>query len=133
MTAGIQFDPEQIRALAQILRETDLSEIELEYMFLDGSHFKFHAGAKAEPVLVAWGIDVAGKPHLLHLVPGSSESTDAWAEFLRDMAARGLRPPLLIGVHPVRWTVDRLAIVASCSHLPSVNRSPPRGSETSAP
>jgi len=29
MTAGIQFDPEQIRALAQILRETDLSEIEL--------------------------------------------------------------------------------------------------------
>ena len=47
-------------------------------------------------MLVAWGIDTAGKPHLLGLVPGSSESTNAWAEFLRDMAARGLRPPLLV-------------------------------------
>ena len=29
MTSGIQFDPEAIRALAQILRDTDLTEIEL--------------------------------------------------------------------------------------------------------
>jgi acetyl-CoA carboxylase biotin carboxyl carrier protein len=29
MTSGIQFDPEAIRALAQILKDTDLSEIEL--------------------------------------------------------------------------------------------------------
>jgi putative transposase len=74
----------------------DLSEVELEYLFLDGSHFKFHAGAKAEPVLVAWGITTTGKPVLLHLAPGSAESTDAWAGFLRDMTARGLRPPLLV-------------------------------------
>ena len=55
-----------------------------------------HPGTKAEPVLVAWGVDVAGKPHLLGLEPGSSESTDAWAGFLRGMLARGLRPPLLV-------------------------------------
>jgi acetyl-CoA carboxylase biotin carboxyl carrier protein len=29
MTSGIQFDPEAIRALAQILRDTDLTEIEV--------------------------------------------------------------------------------------------------------
>jgi len=29
MTSGIQFDPEAIRALAQILKDTDLSEIEV--------------------------------------------------------------------------------------------------------
>jgi putative transposase len=77
-------------------KQADLSEVELEYLFLDGSHFKMHAGTKAEPVLVAWGIDTAGKPHLLGLEPGSAESTDAWAEFLRGMGKRGLRPPLLV-------------------------------------
>jgi transposase-like protein len=73
-----------------------LVDVELEYLFLDGSHFKYHQGAKAEPVLVAWGITTTGKPVLLHLAPGASESTDAWAGFLDDMAARGLRPPLLV-------------------------------------
>jgi putative transposase len=77
-------------------RQRDLSDVELEYLFLDGSHFKYHAGAKAEPVLVAWGITTTGKPVLLHLAPGASESTDAWAAFLDDMAGRGLRPPLLV-------------------------------------
>ena len=74
----------------------DLSAVELEYLYLDGSHFKFHASAKAEPVLVAWGITTTGAPVLLHLAPGASESTDAWAGFLDNMAARGLRPPLLV-------------------------------------
>jgi transposase-like protein len=74
----------------------DLSDVELEYLYLDGSHFKFHAGAKSEPVLVAWGITTTGRPVLLHLAPGSSESTDAWAGFLDDMLGRGLRPPLLV-------------------------------------
>lgn len=77
-------------------KNADLSEIECEYLFLDGSHFKMHPGTNAEPVLVAWGIDTTGKPHLLGLEPGSSESTDAWAGFLRGMANRGLRPPLLV-------------------------------------
>ncbi len=77
-------------------KKSDLSGIELEYLFLDGSHFKMHPGAKAEPVLVAWGFDTAGKPVLLGLEPGNAESTDAWAAFLRGMAKRGLRPPLLV-------------------------------------
>ena len=34
----------------------------LDYLFLDGSHFKFHQGSAAEPVLVAWGITTDGKP-----------------------------------------------------------------------
>jgi putative transposase len=77
-------------------RRRSLADVELEYLFLDGSHFKYHAGAKAEPVLVAWGITTTGKPVLLHLAPGASESTDAWAGFLQDMKSRGLRAPLLV-------------------------------------
>nr|MDP9343786.1 IS256 family transposase [Actinomycetota bacterium] len=87
---------EAIKSEFDAFKHRDLSDIELEYLFVDASHFRMHAGTKAEPVLVAWGIDTSGKPHLLHLEPGSSESTDAWAEFLRGMAARGLRPPLLV-------------------------------------
>jgi putative transposase len=55
-----------------------------------------HPGAPAEPVLVAWGFDTAGKPQLLGLEPGNAESTDAWAEFLRGLLGRGLRPPVLV-------------------------------------
>jgi putative transposase len=85
-----------IRDEFDAFRRRDLSQVELEYLFLDGSHFKFHAGADAEPVLVAWGITTTGTPVLLHLAPGAAESTDAWAGFLDDMAQRGLRPPLLV-------------------------------------
>ena len=57
---------------------------------MDGSHFKFHAGAAAEPVFAAWGITTDGQPVLLALAPGTSESHDAWAEFLAELAARAL-------------------------------------------
>jgi transposase-like protein len=85
-----------IRDEFDAFKRRSLADVELEYLFLDGSHFRYHAGAKAEPVLVAWGITTTGKPVLLHLAPGASESTDAWRGFLSDMAARGLRPPLLV-------------------------------------
>lgn len=87
---------EAIKDEFDAFKGADLSEICLEYLFLDGSHFKMHPGTKAEPVLVAWGIDTSGKPHLLGLEPGAAESTDAWEGFLRGMTARGLRPPLLV-------------------------------------
>ena len=39
-----EFDPWQTR---------DLSKVTLDYLFLDGSHFKFHGGNASEPVLAA--------------------------------------------------------------------------------
>jgi putative transposase len=73
-----------------------LAEVRLDYLYLDGSHFKMHPSAPAEPVLCAWGIDTDGKPVFVGLAPASSESTDAWDDFLTGLAARGLRPPLLV-------------------------------------
>ena len=87
---------EAIKEEFDAFRCADLSTIELEYLFVDASHFRMHPGAKAEPVLAAWGIDATGKPHLLGLEPGAAESTDAWADFLRGLLARSLRVPLLI-------------------------------------
>jgi putative transposase len=74
----------------------DLGGVELEYLFLDGSHFRMHPGARAEPVLAAWGITIQGSPVLVGLAPGSDEGHDPWASFLEDLVTRGLRPPLLV-------------------------------------
>lgn len=74
----------------------DMSDVALEYLFLDGSHFRYHDGARAEPVLAAWGMTTEGRPVLVGLEPGASESTDAWRGFLDGMVSRGLRAPLLV-------------------------------------
>jgi putative transposase len=87
---------EAIRDEFDTWRSRDLSGVELDYLFADGSFFRMHPGAPAEPVLVAWGITSAGKPVFLGLEPGSVESTDAWAGFFRGLKARGLRDPLLV-------------------------------------
>jgi putative transposase len=87
---------EQIKDEFQSWTTRSLADVALEYLFLDGSHFRMHHGARAEPVLVAWGITTDGKPVLVGLAPGSSESHDAWAGFLAGLVTRGLRAPLLI-------------------------------------
>jgi putative transposase len=61
-------------------RERRLDDLELDYLFMDGSCFRMHAGGRAEPVLA----------------PGGSESTDAWNDFLDELTQRGLKPPLLV-------------------------------------
>jgi putative transposase len=77
-------------------RSRRLDEVELDYLFLDGSHFKMHQGARAEPVLAAWGITTAGKPVLVGLEAAGNEGNDAWDGFLDGLKQRGLRPPLLV-------------------------------------
>lgn len=85
----------QIRDEFEVWKDRDLSDIELDYLFVDAAHFKMHDGARSEPVLVAYGITTTGDPTFLHLAGASAESTDACVAFLRDMTARGLAPPLL--------------------------------------
>lgn len=79
----------------EAFRNRDLTGIDLDYLFLDGSHFKMHDGAGAEPVMVAYGITTVGQPVLVAVEPASAESTDAWADFLADLTRRGLTVPLL--------------------------------------
>jgi transposase-like protein len=63
---------------------------------LDGSHFKYHAGAKAEPLLAAWGITTGAKPAFVGLAPAANEGNDAWDGFLGDLKSRRLACPLLV-------------------------------------
>ena len=46
-----------------------LAGVELEYLFLDASISGCTPGARAEPVLVAWGITTDGKPVFVALAP----------------------------------------------------------------
>ena len=87
---------EQIKTQFDAWCARRLDEVELDYLFLDGSHFKYHANAAAEPVLAAWGIDTAGKPVFVGLEAASSESGDAWEGFFTGLGERGLGCPLLV-------------------------------------
>jgi putative transposase len=87
---------QRLRAEFDAWRRRDLSKAKIDYLFLDGSFFKLHPKAKAEPVLAAWGIDTDGHAVFLGLGPGAAESTDAWRGFLQDLGDRGLGAPLLV-------------------------------------
>jgi len=86
----------EIRAELHAWQQRRLDELELDYLFLDASFFRYHVGATAEPVLAAWGITTEGQPVFVGLDTGTGESTDGWQAFLTDLGARGLRCPLLI-------------------------------------
>ncbi len=71
----------------------DLSDIAVEYLFVDGIYESLRRHGAKEAVLVAWGVDTDGRKHLLYLAVGNKESEDCWVEFFRHMIARGLRAP----------------------------------------
>jgi putative transposase len=85
-----------VRGQFDAFKRRDLSKVDLAYLYVDASHFRYHHGADAEPVLVAYGITTDGDPVLLGVDGAAAESHDACAEFLRDLVARGLRSPLLM-------------------------------------
>jgi putative transposase len=87
---------QRLRTEFDAWRRRDLTGVGIDYLYLDGSFFKMHPKARAEPVLVAWGIEVDGKPVFLGLAPGAAESTDAWRALLEDLTDRGLGAPLLV-------------------------------------
>ena len=74
----------------------DLSELEVEYLFVDAVFEALRRHGAKEALLVCWCIDSDGRKHLLHLAVGNKESEACWTEFFRNMLARGLRMPTTI-------------------------------------
>ena len=68
----------EIKGQFQAWQQRRLDEVALDYLFLGGSHFKYHANAAAEPVLAAWGITTEGKSVFVGLDAAAAESSDAW-------------------------------------------------------
>jgi putative transposase len=46
------------------------ADVELDYLYLDGTCFRRHPGVRAEPVPVAYGITTTGSPVFLGLAIG---------------------------------------------------------------
>ena len=74
----------------------DLSEVQPLYLFVDGIAERLRPGAKREAVLAAWAITWDKRKVLVHLSPGTKESTDCCREFFQDMKRRGLGDPVLV-------------------------------------
>jgi len=77
--------------------ERDLSDYELEYLWLDAVYepMRKHL-SKKEGIFAAWGVCRDGEKVLLSLDLGIRESTSSWSEFIHGMIRRGLREPLLV-------------------------------------
>jgi putative transposase len=71
----------------------DLSEISVEYLFVDAIFEALRRHGAKEALLVAWCIDCHGRKHLLHLAVGNKESQACWTEFFRSMLAPGCGCP----------------------------------------
>ena len=78
------------------LMRRDLSSRDYVYMWVDG----IHPGVRLGPderlcCLVVLGVRLDGKKELVALQDGYRESTESWAELLRDLKRRGMRAPVL--------------------------------------
>lgn len=75
--------------------ERDLSGVDYVYWWVDGIHFNVRLEDDRLCTLVVVGVRPDGTKELVALADGYRESTDSWAEVLRDLKARGLVAPVL--------------------------------------
>lgn len=74
----------------------DLSEVDYVYCWVDGVHFTVRLGKDDRLcVLVMMGVRTDGTKELVAITDGYRESTESWAELLRDCRRRGMRAPVL--------------------------------------
>lgn len=74
----------------------DLSDRDFVYVWADGVHPKVRVGQAHSCVLVLLGVRLDGTKELIALAEGLRESTESWADLLRDCRRRGMRDPELV-------------------------------------
>lgn len=74
----------------------DLSDRDYVYIWADGIHFSIRLGEDDRLCcLVIVGVRVDGTKELIAIADGYRESTESWAELLRDCKSRGMSAPVL--------------------------------------
>jgi transposase-like protein len=73
----------------------DLSQVDYVYLWADGIHVNIRLEEHKLCLLVLIGVRADGRKELIALADGYRESTEAWADLLRDCARRGMRAPVL--------------------------------------
>jgi putative transposase len=77
-------------------RRRSLGGLELVYLWVDGVYVKAGLEKTKAALLVAIGGLSNGKKVVLAVEPGYRESSESWAEMLRDLKKRGLNCPRLV-------------------------------------
>jgi putative transposase len=65
------------------------------YVWADGIHFRVRLEQARLCCLVIMGVRADGTKELVAVCDGERESTDSWAELLRDLRRRGMRAPVV--------------------------------------
>src|SRR4051794_13863611 len=73
----------------------DLSGVDYVYCWADGIHVNIRLEEHKLCLLVLIGVRADGRKELVALADGYRESTESWADLLRDCARRGMRAPVL--------------------------------------
>jgi len=73
----------------------DLSQVDYVYLWADGVHFNIRLEEARLCCLVLLGVRADGHKELVAVGDGFRESTESWAEVLRDLKRRGMRSPIL--------------------------------------
>lgn len=86
---------EQWKAEQQAFAQRDLSGVDYVYLWADGIHVNIRLDEHKLCLLVMIGVRADGRKELVALADGYRESTESWADLLRDAARRGMRAPVL--------------------------------------
>ena len=73
----------------------DLSAVDYVYVWADGIHVNIRLEEHKLCLLVLIGVRADGRKELIALADGYRESSESWADLLRDCARRGMRAPVL--------------------------------------
>jgi transposase-like protein len=87
----------QWQAEREAFQRRELSEVDYVYCWADGVHFNIRLGEQGRLCcLVIVGVRADGRKELVAVADGTRESTDDWAELLRDLRRRGMRAPVVM-------------------------------------
>ena len=86
---------ESWRAEQRAFAARDLSGVDYVYLWADGIHVNIRLEEHKLCLLVMIGVRADGRKELIALADGYRESTESWADLLRDCARRGMRAPVL--------------------------------------
>jgi putative transposase len=87
----------QWQAEREAFAQRDLSGVDYVYCFADGVHFSIRLGEQGRLCcLVIVGVRADGRKELVAVADGTRESTDDWAELLRDLRHRGMGAPVVM-------------------------------------
>ena len=80
---------------ARAFNARSLAEVDYVYVWVDGIHVKVRLEQDKICLLVMIGVRADGTKELIALADGFRESSESWADLLRDCKRRGMRAPVL--------------------------------------